>query len=137
MILPGLPRATHPLPPTLAPYALLGTGTRTITHWPVQGPLLSPGAPRYFIHGDARGADRLLAGIFAARGCEPVPVPAAWSELPDSAGHVRNGEMLRRLLEQPGPHAVLALWDRHSPGTRNMLCRAMAAGVPCFVVVCG
>ena len=135
MRLPGLPRASQPLPASFTPYALLGTGSRTISRWPASGPPLPEGTPRVFIHGAARGADRLLAGVFEARGCEPEPMPAAWTEADNTAGHRRNAEMLRALLAHPGPHAVLALWDGSSPGTRDMLCRAMAAGVPCFVVL--
>lgn len=130
----GLPREIWPLPSSFEPYALLGTGSRTIFRWP-ERTWLPPGAPRFFVHGAAQGADRLLAGIFEARGCVPEPMPADWTQ-GLGAGHRRNAEMLRMLQAQPGPRAVLALWDGSSPGTRNMICRAMAANVPCFVVLC-
>lgn len=79
------------------------------------------------IHGAARGADR-FAGEWARDNDIEVPYPADWANLGRRAGMVRSAKMLA-----PGmPNAVLAFHDNiaTSRGTKNMVDRAIRAGLP-------
>lgn len=103
------------------------------------------------IHGDARGADRMAAGIASDLGLEVRPYPAAWKDHGDGsfcrsrcfdklgnytetcygAGPRRNQQM----LDSERPELVIAFWKNNSPGTRDMVLRAEKAGVPVEVIV--
>jgi imidazolonepropionase-like amidohydrolase len=85
------------------------------------------------IHGDARGADRIAAGIAERRGMSVIPFPAKWDEHGKAAGPIRNEEMLQALLkarERGRPVTVHAFHDdlEASKGTADMVHRARRAG---------
>lgn len=46
------------------------------------------------VHGDARGADTLLAEVATSFGCVVEAHPAKWDELGKRAGIIRNCEMV-------------------------------------------
>lgn len=78
------------------------------------------------VHGDCRGADRMAAKISLRRGCFVIPVPAIWGLYSNSAGPIRNREMLN-----PRPDLVIAFHNDlgKSKGTMDMIIRANKAGV--------
>lgn len=121
------------------------TGTRTLTKpWGLSE--LSAARPAYLFHGDAIGADRMVAKFFAGLGQEgllnrgPMEVKAYaltaehWTAEPERAGVIRNGVMLADAIalgqEQHIPVVGLALWDGYSHGTLNMITRMKRLNVP-------
>lgn len=80
------------------------------------------------VHGAARGVDSMADAHARALGFEVRPYPANWNEFHRAAGPIRNKEMLD--VEQP--NLVLAFHDDivHSRGTKDMVNRAVKAGVP-------
>lgn len=85
------------------------------------------------INGGAGGIDaaarRLWREVFKGRedNCGLVTVTAAWKTHGRAAGPIRN-----RLMAQ-GADALIAIWDGKSPGTKNMIETAKAAGLEVFV----
>lgn len=75
------------------------------------------------IHGAAPGADTIAAEWADARGIRVLPYPADWNGLGNSAGHVRNAQMLR----EGKPSLVIAFPGGR--GTANMVDRAKRAGL--------
>lgn len=76
------------------------------------------------IQGEARGADRIAGEWADTRGVRVLPFPADWERLGNSAGPVRNAQMLR----EGRPTVVIAFPG--GVGTRDMTERARRAGVP-------
>lgn len=88
-----------------------------------------PEAHVVVVHGCAKGADT-IAGEEAARlGFEVEEHPAVWSAYGRRAGIVRNEEMAAL-----GATRLLAFWDGRSRGTRDMIERAKAHGIPVTIV---
>jgi hypothetical protein len=81
------------------------------------------------IHGDARGADRLAAGIATGWGWNVVAYPAEWDRHGKSAGFIRNVQM----LEQE-PDIVLAFQLGGSRGTQHTITEARRRGIPVEVI---
>lgn len=95
---------------------------------------------RVVISGCAAGADQLFAA--AARQIFEVSVlemHADWHRHGRQAGHIRNADMLRKLISAQAAGyeiSVIALvHDRSalSPGTASMVAKARAAGVPVII----
>ena len=87
------------------------------------------------VSGHARGADR-LGERYAAEHMLPLRIfPADWKAHPVRAGFIRNAEMLEYAMGTKP--LVVAFWDGQSHGTKDMIDRAEAAGVPCVIVPCG
>lgn len=86
--------------------------------------------PFLVIAGGCRGADTIAEEWAQVSGCECRVFKADWS-LGRRAGPIRNA----RMLEQE-PDLVVAFHDdlERSRGTRNMVKKAQAAGVPVLVV---
>lgn len=78
------------------------------------------------IHGDAKGADRLVAEYWEVHQLGPVtPYPARWSELGKRAGNVRNSLMVSMM-----PDLVVGFpWVKRSLGTQDALRRAREHGL--------
>lgn len=119
------------------------TGSRTITKpWGLNE--LSAARPAYLFHGDALGADRMVAQFFAKLGGErllnPMEIrpytltPEHWRAEPERAGTIRNGVMLADAValaqDQRLPVVGLVLWDGTSHGTANMMGRMKRLNVP-------
>jgi len=79
------------------------------------------------VHGAARGVDSMADAHAKALGFEVHPYPADWDTYHKAAGPIRNQEM----LDQEHPNLVLAFHDdiSHSKGTRDMVNRAVKAGI--------
>ena len=80
------------------------------------------------IHGAARGADSLAAGIASGRNMAVFSFPAQWQMYGKAAGPIRNEQMINEGL----PDIVYAFHDHldQSTGTRDMIDRAESAGIP-------
>lgn len=55
-------------------------------------------------------------------------MPADWKRLGKGAGHVRNARMAE------AAEALIAIWDGHSPGTKNMIDVARKRGLRVYVL---
>jgi hypothetical protein len=77
------------------------------------------------IHGGARGADQMAAGLARSLG-----IPER-SEVPDWPLHGRRAGVLRnlKLLDQE-PELVIAFWDGRSTGTEHTIEEARRRGIP-------
>lgn len=108
-------------------------GSRTWSDWGVIRKLTdSLSSDTVVVHGAAVGADR-IAGVCAKwSGLEVHEYPARWATFGKRAGIVRNADM----LEKEKPTHVYAFTNNllTSRGTRNMVERARAAGVPVSVL---
>lgn len=84
------------------------------------------------IHGAAPGADSMAASAGARHGVDVLDFPARWEELGKRAGPIRNQQM----LDEGFPEVVFAFTDdlEASRGTRDMVRRARAMGLPVYVV---
>lgn len=84
------------------------------------------------VHGAARGADRMAAGLAEARGFMPIAVPADWDTHGRAAGGIRNQRMIDEFLLPFRDEGITARGFRmpgDSPGTDDMLRRLKAAGI--------
>lgn len=73
------------------------------------------------------GVDR-LGELWAERNWVPVKrFPGQWKVLKKSAGVIRNQAMADYA------DALIAIWDGDSPGTRDMISRAGAKGLPVMI----
>ena len=85
------------------------------------------------IEGECEGADLLARNVAEQIGFEVVPFPAQWARYGRSAGPIRNQQM----LDEGKPDLVIAFHDNligRSRGTKDMVLRAVLAGVPVKVV---
>ena len=80
------------------------------------------------IHGDARGADSLAHQWAISKGINVVPMPADWTRYGNSAGPIRNCEML---LQAPDMVVVF----RGGKGTAHMVAVARKKGVKVLEVL--
>lgn len=75
------------------------------------------------VSGGAQGVDR-LGEEWAYDNNVPVKVfPADWTAQGNAAGPIRNRKMAQYA------DALIAIWDGHSKGTRNMISEAKRAGL--------
>ncbi|MGH3916357.1 MAG: hypothetical protein ACRDTC_23550 [Pseudonocardiaceae bacterium] len=77
------------------------------------------------VHGDARGADRITAGIRRPWGPPTQAHPTDWTHHGRSAGHRRN-----RVMVALGTEVCLTSIRHHSPGATGCATLAHAAGIP-------
>lgn len=77
------------------------------------------------VHGDARGADSVMAKVATSFGCMIEDHPARWDELGKRAGIVRNCEMV-----DLGADVCLAFPLPGSRGTWHCMREAEKAGIP-------
>jgi len=97
--------------------------------------VIEGGCKRKLDDGSIVGAD-YLASVWAkankSEGVTHEPHPAEWALYGDAAGPLRNTEMLKA----GKPDLVLAFHDNieDSKGTKDMVTKAKAAGVPVYLV---
>jgi len=91
--------------------------------------------------GEASGGDALGKRWARENGVPVKPFEPDWGDPDDpnpEAGHNRNESMAVYAADPAGPGgACLALWDGHSPGTRDMLSRAKAHKLERYVASTG
>lgn len=80
------------------------------------------------IEGEARGVDTMARRYAELHGHEYLPFPANWLKYGNSAGYVRNGEMMGIA------HYALGFHDGSSRGTAHSNTLAMNKGIPVWVV---
>lgn len=115
---------------------ILITGSREWSDWDVIEAAIIKAArdagatPRstVIVHGNARGADRIAAGIARTYGCAVEEHPANWDQYGKAAGHRRNVKMVNL-----GADICLAFPLGASPGTWGCVRLAKAAGIPVTV----
>ena len=90
--------------------------------------------------GGAEGADRLCEA-WARQNQVPLHIEALtaedWARYGPGAGSIRNGALLKAAQERGGPVRVIGFWledIKQSPGTFDMLKKALTRHVPAFVV---
>jgi hypothetical protein len=86
-------------------------------------PLATDG-PVELIHGDADGADKMAAGLWARFGLGPITAFPYIKELGGAGGHARNGVLVAHM-----PDLVLAFHLDNSRGTADAIRQAKAAGL--------
>lgn len=79
--------------------------------------------------GMAPGADTLGWSWANKNGVPVQNFPAEWEKDGKKAGPLRNQRMI-----DAGAEALLALWDGHSPGTKDMIKRAKDSGLYVYVM---
>lgn len=78
------------------------------------------------ISGCAPGTD--TAVLMKPWACPVTKIPADWQHNGRAAGFIRNQAMI-----DAGAHALVAVWDGSSPGTRDMITKARKANLHVFV----
>lgn len=95
--------------------------------------VLSEGAsePLTIIHGAAPGADRLAGKLASQWGASVIEEPADWDTHGRAAGPIRN----KKMLDDHSPNMVIAFRSKgKSNGTDDMCRKAVAAGIPTYVI---
>lgn len=84
------------------------------------------------IHGACRGADWLARSAARALGLAIDQYPAEWARLGRAAGPIRN----QKMIDEEHPDLVIAfhLDIDKSKGTKDMVGRARAAGIPVMLI---
>lgn len=80
------------------------------------------------ISGGARGVDSLAITYAKNNNIPLVVYNAEWDLYGKAAGHIRNKLMADKA------DALIALWDGHSRGTKNMITQAYGKGLFVYVV---
>jgi hypothetical protein len=111
---------------------LLITGTRhgwedndlvRALHW-AYWELAAPPQHVLLVHGDARGVDQQAAAYWEAWDMPTEPHPADWANYPNTAGPLRNSEMVAL-----GADLCLAFPSLASKGTYDTMKKARDAGI--------
>lgn len=79
------------------------------------------------VHGAARGVDKISARWAMNNDVPTIAYPADWDKYGRSAGPIRNRLMAGKAK------ALVAVWDGKSPGTKDMIDVAEAAGLKVHV----
>ncbi len=82
------------------------------------------------IEGEAKGADKLSRIYAEHRGIPVEAYPADWGKYGNSAGPIRN----RQMLEEGYPDQVVAFRVNNSKGTTDMINQATKAGIEVKVI---
>lgn len=86
------------------------------------------------VSGCAHGADALGQQYSIIRGYELHPFPALWGTHGKAAGPIRNHVMGDYAAAGPDGGGLIAFWDGHSRGTKDMIEYARSIGLPVKVV---
>lgn len=81
------------------------------------------------LSGHCQGPDLMGEEYARQRGYVVEVHPADWKQYGKAAGPKRNKEMAA------AAHALIAIWDGKSRGTKNMIDEARAAGLPVRVYI--
>ncbi len=80
------------------------------------------------VSGNANGADKLGERYAREHGMKLELYPAEWRHYGSAAGPLRNKRMAQ------DADAVIVFWDGKSPGTKDMIQKAKAEGLPCTII---
>lgn len=87
----------------------------------------------YTISGGAPGADTVGEEISENNGFNSVRFNAKWDLYGNCAGCLRNREMRDFAIADNCVGILIAFWDNHSPGTKNMITLAKQKGMMVFI----
>jgi hypothetical protein len=106
---------------------ILVTGSRAWTDNAIIRDALTPfrTSGAVLVHGNARGADRIAAGIWRTWGLPTEAHPADWDTHGRAAGMRRNRHMVALRAD-----VCLAFIRDHSPGATHCAATAEQAGIP-------
>ena len=85
------------------------------------------------VSGTANGADKLGERFAEENSIELHRFPANWNFYGKRAGYVRNTQMLDFAKKASGEAVLMAFWDGHSHGTKNMIDIAKDAGITVLI----
>jgi len=85
-------------------------------------------------HKRSIGADYLGEQYSDIRGFDLIRFAADWDKYGRRAGMIRNHEMGDFAKAGRAGGRLIAFWDQHSPGTRNMITYADAIGLPFDII---
>lgn len=85
------------------------------------------------MHGCARGVDTWAEDAARIIGATILRRPADWERYGKRAGMIRNEAMLNE-ARQAEDLRILMFWDGHSHGTKHMIDRCVALGIPHEIV---
>ncbi|MHB8674657.1 MAG: SLOG family protein [Candidatus Limnocylindrales bacterium] len=88
---------------------------------------LTPGD--HLMHGCARGVDTWAEEAARSVGATILRRPADWDRYGTRAGLLRNADMFEEACRADDVR-ILIFWDGRSRGTKNMIDRCVAAGMP-------
>ena len=80
------------------------------------------------VSGTAKGADALGEKYARERGYVVERFPADWQQYGKAAGPIRNRQMA------DNADALIAFWDGHSIGTKDMITKAQKKGIAVRVI---
>ena len=104
-------------------------GTRTFANYALLAETLGGLAgPLAIVSGGAAGADALAERFARERGLPLAVFRADWRRHGRAAGPLRNAQIVAAC------DRLVAFWDGESPGTRDSIAKARAAGRPVTVV---
>lgn len=108
---------------------LIIAGSRCLTRYKYvrDGIRLSGFRPTCVVSGRAPGIDRVGERWARRNGILVDPCEADWDKYGDLAGKIRNVQMAMT------SHALLAIWDGVSPGTRHMIATARSRKLEVYV----
>ncbi len=86
------------------------------------------------VHGGARGADEMAAGVARTLGVPDEPHFADWKGHGRAAGPIRNEEMLASGVNEVWAFKDRFDWSLQRGGTEHMVRIARDAGLPVYVV---
>lgn len=119
----------NPIPPPPPPYRVVIAGSRGINDYAALEAAVR--ASGFYIvevvSGAARGVDQLGERWATQHGVPVKRFPAHWDTLGQVAGRIRNSQMAEYA------DALIALWDRCSPGTAHMIEAMQYRGKPFHV----
>lgn len=104
-------------------------GSRTVTDFAVvEWAVWASGfEPSVVLSGCARGVDSLGEEWARRKGVPVERYPADWEKLSRAAGVLRNQQMAEKA------DALIAIWDRKSKGTEDMIRRALSRGLAVYI----
>lgn len=103
-------------------------GSRTFDDYVMLAATLASEPISELLTGGATGADTLAARYAQEQGLTLTEIPADWNKYGRSAGPIRNAELIKQA------ERVIAFWDGQSPGTKDTISKARAAGKPVQIV---
>lgn len=81
------------------------------------------------MHGCARGVDTWAEDVARTIGASILRRPADWNRYGKRAGMIRNEAMLNEARHAEDLR-ILMFWNEHSRGTKHMIDRCIALGIP-------
>lgn len=124
---PQKPQTIDQLPLRETTYAVVGSRDFPNTELVKQLVALMP-EKAHIVSGNARGVDKTAQSAAKKRGLQVTVHPANWAKLGKKAGMLRNQTVV------DNSEVIIAFWDGASPGTKDAIDKALAAGKEVWIV---